>query len=90
MNDNELKTALCRMTDGVSTERIQQKVRERILEEASAERVSGRSDAHAGKPVRRRWPIALAAAQSIKADAIPLDELKRRLRASGAIVPEGN
>jgi hypothetical protein len=33
---------------------------------------------------------ALAAARGVAADAIPLDELKRRLRASGAIVPEGN
>lgn len=31
---------------------------------------------------------ALAAARGVAADAIPLDELKRRLRASGAIVPE--
>ena len=33
---------------------------------------------------------ALAAVRGVAADAIPLDELKRRLRASGAIVPEGN
>ena len=33
---------------------------------------------------------ALAAARGVAADAIPLEELKRRLRASGAIVPEGN